>query len=324
MAKSRKKRYTFGLGVAIYFLTFICLAFFFVSLSLLLFPYEEYPPDWYIASISYFSLIAPFFVTLYTKKKMQNCFQKNSDSSEKIVVEMPYQTFVEAYNELSVSKKSVPYKPVSVFSQLNNIDLMEGHDFEYWCADLLRKNGFTQVEVTRGSGDQGVDILAQKDGIRYAIQCKNYSSDLGNKPVQEIHAGKMIYHCHIGAVMTNRYFTAGGKEAAAATGVLLWDRDWIANHMPKTQSETPAVSAPSYRKSYLHRDELFSFAVEEVLKMGRPDPHALQRKLSIGFARAARIIDEMEEEGIIGPFRGSTPRDILITPEQWYSGTYKK
>lgn len=112
-------------------------------------------------------------------------------------------------------------------TELEKIDIMEGHQFEYWCADLLKKIGFQSVEVTQGSGDQGVDILAVKDGVKYAIQCKCYSSDLGNKPVQEVNTGRAIYHCQIGTVMTNRCFTAGGKEAAEATGVLLWDRDWI-------------------------------------------------------------------------------------------------
>ncbi len=110
-------------------------------------------------------------------------------------------------------------------SPLYKIDHMEGHQFEQWCADLLQKNGFTDIEVTKGSGDQGVDIIAVKESVRYAIQCKCYSSDLGNKPVQEVHAGKSLYRCHVGVVMTNQHFTAGAKELAGATGVLLWDRD---------------------------------------------------------------------------------------------------
>ena len=105
------------------------------------------------------------------------------------------------------------------------IDGMEGHDFEYWCADLLRRNGFVQVNVTRGSGDQGVDVIAVKDGKKYALQCKRYNQKLGNKPVQEVHAGKTIYGCNIAVVMTNNYFPDGGKEAARALGVELWDRD---------------------------------------------------------------------------------------------------
>ena len=48
---------------------------------------------------------------------------------------------------------------------------MDGHEFEYFCADLLEQRGFVEVEVTRGSGDYGIDILAEKDGVTYAVQC---------------------------------------------------------------------------------------------------------------------------------------------------------
>jgi len=109
-------------------------------------------------------------------------------------------------------------------SSIEKYDLMDGKEFEIHCAELLRKNGFERVRTTKDSGDQGVDILAEKYGIKYAIQCKCYSSDLGNKPVQEVFAGKSIYNCHVAAVLTNRYFTSGGLEAAKATGVILWDR----------------------------------------------------------------------------------------------------
>lgn len=112
-------------------------------------------------------------------------------------------------------------------ASLAEVDAMEGHAFEHWCADLLRKNGFTDVEVTPGSGDHGVDVLAVKDGVHYAVQCKCYSHDLGNTPVQEVFAGKEMYKCQVGVVMTNRYFTSGAKSLAEQTRVLLWDRDKI-------------------------------------------------------------------------------------------------
>lgn len=108
---------------------------------------------------------------------------------------------------------------------ISAIDGMEGHEFEYFCAELLRAVGFKEVKVTPGSGDQGVDILASKDGIKYAIQCKNYASSLGNTPVQEVVAGKKFYGCHVAVVMTNSKFTAGAIELANATNVLLWDRN---------------------------------------------------------------------------------------------------
>ena len=119
-------------------------------------------------------------------------------------------------NEIFVSTQNI--------HEYSFMDGMEGHDFEYFCADLIKYSGFYNVKVTKGSGDQGVDILAEKDGIRYAIQCKNYSSHLGNTPIQEVNAGKTFYNCHVGVVITNSYFTQGAKELAKATGVILWDR----------------------------------------------------------------------------------------------------
>ena len=115
----------------------------------------------------------------------------------------------------------------SFSSEIEQTDAMEGHEFEYWCADLLKDNGFCKVSVTQGSGDQGVDILADKEGIRYAIQCKCFSNPLGNKPIQEVHAGKDIYRCHVGVVMTNSTFTPSAIEAAEHTNTLLWDRQTL-------------------------------------------------------------------------------------------------
>lgn len=124
--------------------------------------------------------------------------------------------------------KKHQHEQSAIECELNRIDEMDGHTFEHWCARLLEIAGFTDVKVTKKSGDQGVDVLASMEGgVRYAVQCKCYSSDLGNKPVQEVYAGIAIYNCQIGCVMTNRHFTSGAKELAKATGIELWDRDWI-------------------------------------------------------------------------------------------------
>lgn len=123
--------------------------------------------------------------------------------------------------------EDVPEAPAVPEPQVPIYDTMEGHDFEYYCADLLKNNGFYNVSVTQGSGDQGIDVLAEKGGIKYGIQCKCYSKDIGNKAVQEAFAGKTFYHCHVAAVLTNRYFTRSAKELASINQVLLWDRDQL-------------------------------------------------------------------------------------------------
>lgn len=84
----------------------------------------------------------------------------------------------------------------------SDIDLMEGHDFEYYCAELLKRRGFQDVEVTKGSGDYGIDILAEKEGVTYAIQCKCYAAPVGVKAVQEAYAGRDYYDRMVGAVLT--------------------------------------------------------------------------------------------------------------------------
>ena len=64
-------------------------------------------------------------------------------------------------------------------------------------------------------------------------------------------------------------------------------------------------------------DEMLPAAVEVILETGQASVSLLQRRLKLGYARAARIVDEMEERGIVGPFKGSKPREILVTKEQW-------
>ncbi len=113
----------------------------------------------------------------------------------------------------------------------DDIDLMEGHDFEYFCAELLGGHGFLEVEVTKGSGDYGIDILAEKDGVTYAIQCKCYGTPVGVKAVQEAYAGRDYYDRMVGVVMTNQYFTAPAVEAAKRLKILLWDRGYLETMM---------------------------------------------------------------------------------------------
>lgn len=104
---------------------------------------------------------------------------------------------------------------------------MEGHDFEYYCADLLTGAGFREVQVTRGSGDFGADILAEREGVTYAIQCKCLDGPVGVGAIQEVYAGKAYYGRMVAAVMTNQYFTGPAVELAERLQVLLWDRGYL-------------------------------------------------------------------------------------------------
>ena len=109
----------------------------------------------------------------------------------------------------------------------DELDEMEGLDFEYYCAELLRNRGFIEVEVTKSSGYYGIDILAEKEGVTYAIQCKRYNGPVGVKAVQEAYAGRDFYDRMVGWVLTNQYFTQPAVDAAQKLKILLWDRDYL-------------------------------------------------------------------------------------------------
>ncbi|WMJ23285.1 DNA translocase FtsK [Paludicola sp. MB14-C6] len=79
----------------------------------------------------------------------------------------------------------------------------------------------------------------------------------------------------------------------------------------------PEKGAPTDGGGFDDTDELLPNAIECVIEAGQASTSYLQRKLKVGYARAARIIDEMEEKGIIGPFEGSKPRQVLVSKQQW-------
>ena len=98
--------------------------------------------------------------------------------------------------------------------------VMNGAEFEAFCANQLRAYGW-DVQVTPPSRDQGVDVVAEKNGVRVALQCKLYSSPVGNRAVQEIAAGRIHQQAQFGAVVTNGTFTVSAKELASTNGIRL-------------------------------------------------------------------------------------------------------
>ena len=83
---------------------------------------------------------------------------------------------------------------------------MDGYEFEYQCAKILKRKHFSKIKVTQSSGDQGIDIIAFKHRKKYGIQCKYYTHPVGNKAV----------------VMTNITFTKSATQLAQKLDVELW------------------------------------------------------------------------------------------------------
>lgn len=112
---------------------------------------------------------------------------------------------------------------------------MNGWDFERYCADCLLKKGFTKAEVTSGSGDHGVDIIAEQNGIRFGIQCKLYQGQIPNKAVQEAYTGASYYDCDVAVIMSNSELTKQAQAEAKKLRVKFWN---VADYLPQNTEET--------------------------------------------------------------------------------------
>lgn len=116
-------------------------------------------------------------------------------------------------------------------------DVSSPIDYENSVATTLKEMGF-DARTTKASGDQGADVLAQKNGISFAIQCKMYSKPVGNKAVQEANAGRDFYSCDYGVVVSNAGFTKAARQAAHACNIILLDDNQLDKLLSYTQKKS--------------------------------------------------------------------------------------
>lgn len=113
---------------------------------------------------------------------------------------------------------------------IDDIDLMNGLEFEEFLATLFVKMGYS-AKLTKSTGDQGIDVVAERKGIKYGIQAKCYAGNVGNSAVQEAVAGKSFYNVDKVIVITNSHFTESAIILAKSNGVILWDREILSEKL---------------------------------------------------------------------------------------------
>jgi restriction system protein len=99
-------------------------------------------------------------------------------------------------------------------------DNMTPTEFETFCAEELRQAGWN-ARVTMQSRDQGVDVIAEKNGRRVVLQCKLYARPVGNKAVQEATAARAHEQADFGIVVSNNRYTDAAEQLASTNGILL-------------------------------------------------------------------------------------------------------
>lgn len=107
-----------------------------------------------------------------------------------------------------------------------------GEDYERFVRELCEDSAF-ECAMTPKTGDQGVDLIVSKGSIRIAIQCKYYSSAIGNAAVQEVIAGKNFYNCDYACVVSNQDYTHQAKTLARASDVELLSHETLIPYLKK-------------------------------------------------------------------------------------------
>jgi len=96
----------------------------------------------------------------------------------------------------------------------------------------------------------------------------------------------------------------------------------VMGEIEKAAAEKSSGGTPSGDSNDGDYDELLPQAVDVIFETGQASVSMLQRRLRLGYSRAARIVDQMEELGVVGPFEGSKPRSLLVTKDQWRQMQY--
>ncbi|MFI3172208.1 MAG: restriction endonuclease [Eubacteriales bacterium] len=155
--------------------------------------------------------------SVFRERNYIECFNCFKNMKNEIAEKMKQDKFIE---NLTNSKAKENVEVIDI----NDIDLMTGKEFEYFIAKLFKQLGYDTL-ITKQSGDQGIDVIAEKDKRKIGIQVKCYSGHVGNSAIQEVIAGKTFYKLDKAMVITNSYFTNAAKELAYSADVILWDRD---------------------------------------------------------------------------------------------------
>lgn len=106
---------------------------------------------------------------------------------------------------------------------LRGVDSMSGVEFEHHVAQLLARQGYTNVSLTE-QYDYGVDIVADRDGIRWGIQVKRYSGLVKAEAVRQVVTGLRLYGCDRAMVITNSTFSNVARRLAEGNDCVLIDR----------------------------------------------------------------------------------------------------
>ncbi|MCM8800455.1 MAG: DNA translocase FtsK [Candidatus Omnitrophica bacterium] len=229
---------------------------------------------------------------------------------------------IEAYNE---KQEKLPYIVVVIdeFADLMSVSSEQVENAVTRLAQLSRAVGIHLILATqRPSVDVVTGVIKANLPARISFKV---ASKVDSRTVLDMNgADKLLGK---GDML---FLRPGESKLIRAQGCLVTDNEIVrVVDFIKSQSETlydEEILKEQARPSLIEgvKDELYDEAVRVIMESNQASVSILQRRMRLGYTRAARIIDMMEQEGLIGPFEGSRPRKILVDREAWLKDLAKK
>lgn len=197
-----------------------------------------------------------------------------------------------------------------IFGLIPDLDEnMSGEEFEEYVKEILIRNGYKDVRLTKRSGDYGVDILAKYKKESYAIQCKLYSRPVGVSSVQQAYAGSQYYGCMKAVVVTNQSFTRQAKTLAKNNDVILWDGEYL-THLKRKANSRSLLKHYKYQKRESELTHVYSDVLILLLEEGYASVPLLEKQLYYTKDKATYILEDLEFYDLVSPLDELGMRDV--------------
>jgi S-DNA-T family DNA segregation ATPase FtsK/SpoIIIE len=212
---------------------------------------------------------------------------------------------------------------VIIADEMADMMMTSGKDVEAHIIRLAQKSRAVGIHLVLATQKPTVDVITGliKSNLPARISFQVASRVDSRVVLDEMGAERLLGN---GDML---YLMPGTSKLTRAQGTYVSDAEvnmiieFYGECEPQYSRELAQLSAKSSGKSGIDairsRDELYEQAIDVVVREGRGSTSLLQRALGIGYGRAARLIDYMAEDGIVGDYNGSQAREVLYTPEQW-------
>jgi len=230
---------------------------------------------------------------------------------------------IEAYN---LKKQKLPYIVV-VIDELADLMMMVRDQVESAIARLAQLSRAVGIHLVLATQRPSVDVITGVIKANFPARISfKVASKVDSRTVLDMNgADKLLGKGDL------LFLEPGQPKPIRAQSSYVKD-----NEIEKVLQFIKKQAQPVYDESILkqqeqsqlgvitEKDELYETAAKLIIETGQASVSILQRRLRLGYTRAARLIDMMQDEGLVGPYRGSKPREILVDREQWLKDEMKK